>query len=67
MERYVFVQDESSHWYLLPEKERDNFDDLLYSNDEALFMERYWKYVLGQHISNIPIYRAEDVETNIAG
>jgi len=56
-QRYVFLQDESSHWYIVPLEKTKRFNELLYPKDtdydEAcdLFMEEFSGCMAQGHVS----------------
>lgn len=63
MERVYVLQDESSHWYVIPYEERDRFLGLLNSYCETesneileLFESDFSKYRTGGSVNNVPLY-----------
>jgi hypothetical protein len=53
------LQDQSGHWYVIPDELADDFYNLDGSeNDEDIniFTERYWKYVTGGDLNLVQLY-----------
>jgi hypothetical protein len=51
-QRFVFVQDQSCHWYMIPVKLKARFEKLSEAEDEALD-EEFEKYLTGGGIGHI--------------
>ena len=62
MEKYIFIHDEDFHWYMIPLKLREQFNELLYGEDMNEFNNVFQSFYLETHISNTPFYLAEEVE-----
>ena len=63
-EKYIFVQDEDSHWYYIKEKLRDEFNILCnqaYSNENFdEFSDKFEKNMINCHPSNFHDFYNED-------
>ena len=52
-ERFCFQNDEDGHWYLIPIRDRELFDRLLYhDDDETKFEDAFEDCRLDMHVSN---------------
>ena len=55
MRKVVAVQDDDSHWYVIPKELEDKFHELLES-DEDEFIETFSEYMTGGDLNNIQLY-----------
>lgn len=59
MKRVYAVQDQDSHWYIIPYEMKDQFfeDEENGSRDEyEYFCEKYSQYMTGGDLNNIELY-----------
>ena len=53
------VQDDSGHWYIIPEELSDEFDNDIQSesmSDNGTFDDKYGKYRTGGSLNSIQLY-----------
>lgn len=53
--RHRFVQDESSHWYIIPADKHSEFEEWLElgEDDPVAWTPPEWAYMLNMHISSV--------------
>lgn len=57
-QRVSIVQDDSSHWYVIPYEDHDEFQRLVEKEeDEQEFNDKFSQYSTGGCLSNIKLYQ----------